>query len=284
MKNLIRPLFTFLALAAGFAAAAQLLPKENSLLWEVSGNGLKSPSYLYGTVHMICEKDYVMKDKATKAFEKTAVLALEVNVSDPKEMAAMQQSVMGKSKLSNVLTAAQQKELNETLQKSGLTLHQLDSYSLFAVMSILSMQSFGCSDYKMYEMEFAAKAKERNMPVIGLETIQSQFDIVNNAYTTDEMISYLKTISAAETQKLVADYIKEDINAIYSKSADPETMNERTKAMMLDSRNSNWIEKMPGLMKNGSVFFAIGAAHLPGDTGIIYLLRKAGYTVKPVMQ
>lgn len=65
---------------------------------------------------------------------------------------------------------------------------------------------------------------------------------------------------------------------------DPMIRSKKTKAVMLDNRNRNWIKKMPDMMKKGSVFFAVGAAHLPGDTGIIYLLRKAGYTVKPVMQ
>ncbi|HEX8576927.1 MAG TPA: TraB/GumN family protein, partial [Flavobacterium sp.] len=244
--------------------------------------GLTSPSYLYGTIHMICEKDFVMKDKTAKALEKTATLALEINFSDPNEMAIMQQSAMGRAKLSATLTAQQQKDLNEILKKSNLTLEQFDSYKLTTVMSILTMQSFGCSNYKMYEMEFVAKAKEKNIPVIGLETVQSQIDVLDNAYTNEEMIGFLKTISVEETQKFVADYVKEDINALYN--AATALMNKKIKAVMLDNRNRNWIEKMPGLMNKGSVFFAVGAAHLPGDTGIIYLLRKSGYTVKPIVQ
>lgn len=282
MKNLIQSVFTFIALVTGITIHAQFLTKENSLLWEVSGKDLKSPSYIYGTIHMICEKDFVMKDKAAKALEKTTTLALEVNFSDPNEMAVMQQSAMGRTKLSATLTAQQQKDLNEILKKSKLTLEQFDNYKLTTVMSILSMQSFGCSNYKMYEMEFIAKAKEKNIPVIGLETIQSQIDVLDNAYTNDEMISFLKTISVEETQKFVADYVKEDINALYNAST--ELMNKKTRAIMLDNRNWNWIKKMPDLMSKGSIFFAVGAAHLPGDTGIIYLLRKAGYTVKPIMQ
>ncbi|HEX8576234.1 MAG TPA: TraB/GumN family protein [Flavobacterium sp.] len=282
MKNLIQLVFTFIALVTGITLHAQLLPKENSLLWEVSGKDLKSPSYLYGTIHMICEKDFVMKDKAAKALEKTTTLALEVNFSDPNEMAVMQQSVMGRAKLSATLTAQQQNDLTEILKKSKFTLQQFDSYKLTTVMSILTIQSFACSNYKMYEMEFATKAKEKNIPVIGLETIQSQIDVLDNAYTNDEMISFLKTISVEETQKFVADYVKEDINALYNAST--ELMNKKTKAIMLDDRNRNWIKKMPDLMNKGSIFFAVGAAHLAGDTGIIYLLRKAGYTVKPIMQ
>ena len=282
MKNLIHSILTCIVLVTGVTLHAQLLPKENALLWEVSGKDLKTPSYVYGTIHMICEKDFLMKDKVLKALEKTTTLALEVNTSDPNEMALIQQSAMGRAKLSTTLTAQQQKDLTEILRKSKLTLQQLDNYKLTTVMSILTIQSFGCSNYKMYEMEFITKAKQKNMPVIGLETAQEQIDIFNNMFTNNELISYLKTISVPETQKIVASYVNEDINTIYNTSI--AVMNKKNKAVMLDNRNWNWIKKMPGLMSKGSVFFAVGAAHLPGDTGIIYLLRKAGYTVKPVMQ
>ena len=147
MKNLIKSLLTFVILMTGITLNAQSLPKENSLLWEISGKGLKNPSYLYGTIHMICEKDFVMKDKAAKALAKTTTLALEINASDPNEIALMQQLAMGKDKLSTTLTAGQQKDLSEILKKSGLTLEQLDSYKLTTIMSLLMIQSFGCSNY-----------------------------------------------------------------------------------------------------------------------------------------
>ncbi|MNX99368.1 TraB family protein [compost metagenome] len=52
---------------------------------------------------------------------------------------------------------------------------------------------------------------------------------------------------------------------------------------MLDNRNNNWVKNMPELMKKESVFFAVGAAHLGGEEGVINLLKKAGYSVKPIL-
>ncbi|HWJ90604.1 MAG TPA: TraB/GumN family protein [Flavisolibacter sp.] len=52
--------------------------------------------------------------------------------------------------------------------------------------------------------------------------------------------------------------------------------------MLLYNRNANWAKKLEGLMAKNSLVVAVGAGHLPGDKGVISLLRKAGYKVEPV--
>jgi hypothetical protein len=61
-------------------------------------------------------------------------------------------------------------------------------------------------------------------------------------------------------------------------------MNSVAKYEMLDKRNANWVQNLPQIVKEQSAFIAVGAAHLAGDLGVINLLRKAGYTVKPIMK
>ena len=62
MKNLFKTIVTAIAIVSSLSIQAQTKsPKlENSLLWEVSGNGLSKPSYVYGTIHMICAGDYFL--------------------------------------------------------------------------------------------------------------------------------------------------------------------------------------------------------------------------------
>jgi uncharacterized protein YbaP (TraB family) len=284
MKNLFQSVILAVVSVFGFTANAQTKPTENSLLWKVSGNGLTKPSYLFGTIHMICENDFVMKEKVIKAFEKTSKLALEVNMSDSNEMAVFQKSAMSETLLTSKLSKEQQTDLNEILQKRvGIKIDQINNYTIMSVMSIVIAKSFGCGNLKFYEMEFMAKAKEKNTTIIGLETAQSQVNVLNNAYSDDEMIQYMKNYNEKESKELVTAYIKEDIKAIYQLFNDPKFMSLKTKALLLDNRNIDWSIKMPELMKKESVFFAVGAAHLSGESGVINLLKKAGYTVKPVM-
>lgn len=85
MKNLFTKLFIAFITTISIAAA-QAQSSTKSLLWKVSGNGLSKPSYLYGTIHMICAPDYFLSNQAKTAFDQTDQLTLEINMSDPQEM------------------------------------------------------------------------------------------------------------------------------------------------------------------------------------------------------
>lgn len=284
MKNVFKSIVALAVLVFCTSAAAQTLKTENSVLWEVSGKGLEKPSYLFGTVHMICEKDFVMKPKVLDAFSKTSKLALEVNMGDQNEINLMQQIAVSKEPLSKKLTVKQLEQLEEVLQKNGgISLAQVDNYTLETVMSLLFVKSFGCPDLKFYEMEFISKANESKKLVVGLEKAIEQINFLSESFTDDELISYLQKINADMSNTMVKDYKNEDINSLYEMTTTKEMMSANTKNILLDKRNANWLKIMPGLMQKESVFFAVGAAHLAGELGVINLLKKAGYTVKPIM-
>lgn len=286
MKTIFRfavLLFIFIFPAA--ISAQTKSPKlENSLLWEVSGKGLKKPSYLYGTIHMICSKDYFLSEKTKKAFDVSDKLYLEINFTDPNEMSQMQQLAMGKEPLSKKLSPEQLAKLDSILKKStGMGVQQVDSFSLLTVLSLISMKSFGCADLKFYEIEFSEAAKKRNVSIYGLETVKSQFEILENAYSNDEILKLLEESTAEESEQLVTAYKDENIDSMYALTTDEKFTSEKTKKQILDNRNVNWVKAMPELMKQNSAFFAVGAGHLGGELGVINLLRKEGYTVKPIM-
>ncbi|KQX11480.1 TraB/GumN family protein [Flavobacterium sp. Root420] len=286
MKNLFKSVLTVIAIIFSLSTQAQTKsPKlENSLLWEVSGNGLSKPSYLYGTIHMICGGDYFLSEKTKKAFEASNKLVLEINFADPNEMTEMQKMAMGKEPLSKKLIPEELTRLDAILKKTtGMTVQQVDSFSLLTVMSLISMKTFGCTDLKFYEMDFIEQTKKRNIEIGGLETVKSQFEMFENAYSNDEMISMLAESTPEETAKLVAAYKSENIGGLYAISTDEKFTSEKTKKIILDNRNNNWVKNMPEIMKKESVFFAFGAAHLGGEEGVINLLRKSGYSVKPIL-
>ncbi|WP_256469765.1 TraB/GumN family protein [Flavobacterium humidisoli] len=190
----------FLYVCNDISAQSKTSKLENSLLWEVSGKGLQKSSYLYGTIHMICSKDYFLSEKAKNAFEKSDKLFLEINFTDPNEMSQMQQLAMGKEPLSKKLTPEQLAKLDSILKKNtGMSVQQVDSFSLLTVLSLISMKSFGCTDLKFYEMEFSDAAKKRNVSISGLESVRSQFEILENAYSNDEMLALLEESTPEET-------------------------------------------------------------------------------------
>ncbi|MCC9017590.1 TraB/GumN family protein [Flavobacterium lipolyticum] len=286
MKKLVTSALAVIALVfSGTTQAQNKSPElENSLLWEVSGNGLSKPSYLYGTIHAICSKDYFLSEKTKKAFDASTELVLEIDLADPKEMADMQQMAMGKEPLSKKLSPQQLTKLGVILEKAtGMTVKQVDALSMATVMSLIAVKSFGCDDIKFYEMEFIEQAKKRNIDIGGLETVKSQVKVLENAYTDDELLNMLEGLNTSLTSESVAFYKTENIKGLYGVTVDEKMSSEKTNKIILDDRNGNWVKKMPKLMKNQSVFFAVGSAHLGGEYGVINLLRKVGYKVKPIM-
>lgn len=286
MKNLIQSVVAVITLIFSSSAEAQTKsPKlENSLLWEVSGNGLSKPSYLYGTVHMICSGDYFLSDKTKKAFDASDKLVLEINFSDPKEIAVLQEASTKVEPITKKLNAEQLTKLEEILKSTtGFSVSQLDNYGLAGAMSLVTMKNYGCEDIKRYELEFMEMAKKTNKGVGGLESVQSQLSAIGNAYSNDEMISFLKEFDAQVTAKVVKAYKDENVSDLYTILTDKKFASKTTNKVILDDRNNNWVKDMPQMMQTESVFFAVGSAHLGGEEGVISLLRKAGYSVKPIL-
>ena len=290
MKNLFKATIVVITILISAISNAQQTTtssstSENSLLWEITGNGLTKSSYLYGTIHMICAEDYFLSEKVKKAFANSEELILEINLSDAKEIQDMQKMAMGKESLNKILNPDQLFKLDQILKNTAaMNIDQVNGFSLTAVMSLVSMKAFGCSDFKLYEMEFMKLAKKNNIEIKGFETVKSQLAIIDGAYTNDEMITMLGEITQNNMSKLVDDYKSENISLMYDKMVDKQQMNQHTKEQMLDIRNQNWVKILPKLMDKKAVFVAVGAAHLAGEFGVINLLRKAGYVVNPIMK
>lgn len=256
--------------------------KENSLLWEISGNGLVKPSYLYGTVHMMCESDFVMKDKVKNAFDKTEELALELDFDDPIELQNMQKLAVSEEPLSKSLTQEEYATLEKLLKdKFALDIKEFENYNLIGLMSVVTMKQLNCPP-KMYEIEFLKMAMQRKSVVHGMETVEDQVKAFADSYDNKEFIEQLSLYDSTYLNQLMNWYKNEDLNKILEMTTNDEMMDAEAQNFMLAVRNKNWIKKMPEMMKLHSVFFAVGAAHLPGENGVINLLRKAGYTVKSI--
>ncbi|MGH2664633.1 TraB/GumN family protein [Flavobacterium sp.] len=283
MKTKIKSVLTGIALVMGITTNAQTTQIENSLLWEISGKGLAKSSYLYGTVHMMCESDFKITEKTKSAFEKADKLALELDFDDASEVTAMQQSGISKEPLSKIVSTEDYQKLDAFLkQKLGQGAKNFENYTLVSIMSMVMFKSLDCTP-KLYELEFFKMAAGRKIETLGLEKINDQMDFLGKSYSSHELINQLNYYDSDYFKRLTAIYNSEALTEIYQMTTNPKFMDAEGKKWMLDIRNKNWAIKMPELMKNESVFFAVGAAHLGGEQGVISLLRKSGYTVKPIM-
>jgi uncharacterized protein YbaP (TraB family) len=282
-----KAIFLLATLASTLLGNAQKADKDNSMLWKIEGNGIEKPSYLFGTIHMLCASDFEIKEKVSKAFNSTSNLVLEVNTTDPNEIQAMQKMMQSETTLSSRLSESERKEANDILTSQiGITLDQAEHVSPSGLLSVAIVGAMKCppAEMKFYEGEFTAMAQKQNKTISGLETIDSQSNIIEKAYTLNEILRQIKM--KPEYGQVLADmgrfHKEENLPELYKTIKDKRFMDANAENLMLTERNKAWVKKIPAIVKKESTFFAVGAGHLYGKTGVIELLKQQGYKVTPV--
>ncbi len=266
----------------------------NTLLWQISGNGLKKPSYLFGTIHMICSGDAQLSDSLKTAIENSDEIYFEVDMDNMFEMLG----VMRKMKMRNDTTLADllSKEDYEKVKKyfesneTMLPFSILETYKPLLAASMLMEGSTECETPEAMEEVVMQQAKESGKSIKGLETMAYQmsiFDTIPYKLQAIQLVKYVDedgkdSSDSKEYQQLMQAYRDQDLSKLeeLTKSTDLGIANFTD--ILLYNRNKNWVEKLKTIMADNSVVVAVGAGHLPGEKGVINLLRKAGYTVKPV--
>lgn len=264
--------------------------QEKSLLWQISGNGLAKPSYLYGTIHLICPNDYFMTDSTKAAFAKTEQVYLELDMDDPSIMSKMMRTAMfsdGK-KLKDYLKPEDATLLNDHFkQKNGIGIDQINGMKPFTVMSMLYMTLLSCQP-QSYELTFTQMATNAKKEMLGLETVEFQMGVFDQipydkqAGLLADMIRK-KEESSKEFGKMVALYKAQDVEGLLKVMDESDWDFNGYEDLLLANRNAAWIPIMEKAMQAKSTFFAVGAGHLGGEKGVLSLLKKQGYTVKAVL-
>jgi uncharacterized protein YbaP (TraB family) len=278
-----------LSLLALFATQAEAQNLEKSLLWKISGNGIKEASYLYGTIHITC--DATLPQKAVKALEATDQLYLELDMDDPTLQQSMMQSMMMKDgkTMSSLVSAEDFKIVDEFLTKQlGYSAQMLNTFKPFMISAMLYPKMIDC-EMQSVEGNLMTVIKEQQEEVFGLESIEEQMNVFDAIPYEVQMKELVKTAKnnlekdKQEMQLFLDIYKSEDINAMYAATQKSENeITSKYEEILLSNRNKNWIPIIEKVAKEKATFFGVGAGHLGGEMGVIQLLRKKGYKVEAV--
>ena len=278
-----------LSLLALFATQAEAQNLEKSLLWKITGNGIKEASYLYGTMHITC--DATLPQKAIKALDATNQLYLELNMDDPTLQQSMMQSMMMKDgkTMSSLVSEEDFKIVDEFLTKQlGYSAQMLNTFKPFMVSAMLYPKMIDCA-MQSVEGNLMTVIKEQQEEVFGLESIEEQMNVFDAIPYEVQMKELVKTAKnnlekdKKEMELLLEIYKSEDINAIYTVSQESENeITSKFEEILLSNRNKNWIPIIEKVAKEKATFFGVSAGHLGGEMGVIQLLRKKGYKVEAV--
>lgn len=281
-------LFFWLTALVATAASGQAQRPASSLLWQVSGNGLATPSYLFGTFHLMCKSDFSAAGVLTEKLAASKQFYGEVAMDDPTISMQLATKMVAANTLESMVTAEEFKHLGDNfLNITGLPLSMFNNFKPFMALSLVTLSTISCSDKIQPETELVKIAKEHQLPILGLETVDDQINAINKEPLDSQLYDLKRVLNNFDSVKtimadLTAVYKKRDVDSLYAfmKAAGADGQFEQA---LLIERNQRWIPVMEKAMNDKASFFAVGAGHLGGPEGVLNLLRKRGYRVTPVM-
>lgn len=291
MKELI---LSFTMIFATFGAKAQVL-------YKVSGNGANGDSYVMGTHHFAPSSmlsDIKGFDAALNGVEAIygEVEEGELNEEKVQQLAKKYGEAPSDSTLSKVLTPDQFKLLDEIVKKytnNMLTADKFDTMTpaivgmqISALQTLAAFPEFNPAD--QIDTKIQKMGKKQKKSTGGLETAEDQLKLLFGAPVSVQAASLVRSLSqdmyaTLAAKRLAELYAVQDIDGMLTLMNDPLLgMTSDEAARMIFNRNDNWMRQIPSLIAEKPIMFVVGAGHLPGERGLLALLKKAGYEVTPV--
>jgi uncharacterized protein YbaP (TraB family) len=288
-------LLTALGLAACSSsnkASVATPASPNTLLWRVTGKNLTKPTYLFGTMHMICANDIELSDSLKNAISNADKVYLELDMDDMFQMlgAMSHMTMKNDTTLSDLLTPDEYKKVKAYFEDKGglLPFSMMEKFKPLLIESMIMEQSSKCENMVVMEQLVMEVAKENDKEIKGLETMDYQLGIFDKIPYHLQAQQLVKLVEHSddktddnEMQVLTDAYRQQQLDKMDELTKKDPSIQEFSDLLLYD-RNLNWARKLETLMAKNALVVAVGAGHLPGEKGVINLLRKAGYKVEPV--
>jgi uncharacterized protein YbaP (TraB family) len=304
------PLALFIAIGMAFSGYAQdgkneakaVLPAKiktavgsqasgKTLLWQISGKGLKSPSYLFGTMHILCADDARLSENMKNIIRDARQIYFEIDMDNMQElMGALKFIRMNDGeKISDLLTPEEYERVKVYFDKnkSQIPFSMMNRFKPYFVSSMIGEQLMSCEEKNGMEAIIMKESKQYSKEIRGLETTEFQasiFDSIPYQKQARDLVNYIDSIDhyRETTMQMVDVYLKQDLDKLDELMQESDIGMQQYMDLMLYGRNRRWVKQMPAILSGGPVLFAVGAGHLPGKEGVISLLKKAGYKVTPL--
>jgi uncharacterized protein len=284
-------------------AAASTIENGKGILWKVerTDGPDRLPSYLFGTMHVTDDRVTTMSPATLKAINSSRRIALEIEDASSERLLEAMGSFGEKVILSNgrtladLLGAADAKKVVIILAQSGIEAKvamRVQPWLAYLLMSQSECERSRIIGGKLtLDGEIAKIGEDRGVGIIGLETIETQFVALSEIPEPDQVAILRNGLIMRDrltdlTETMIQLYLKRDISTMWPLQAEigkaaglqPIALNAFEQSILIN-RNIKMRDRAGSHLAFGGVFIAVGAAHLPGKTGLITLLREIGYTV-----
>ncbi len=290
------------------AAETSYAPSETdtALLWRISGPGVTQESYLFGTIHIIPEDDYFLPTGMVAALNDADEVVFEIDprqMQDPMAIMGLMSKInmRGDTSLEDLLSKEQYDEIEAYFTKSGLPFFLFKKMKPLFLSAMVGqdMQAMpdgggmGSAGTKSYELEMTELAKAADKDISGLETMDFQlglFDSIPYQGQAEMLYEAVRADKAGESDqgesemdRVVNMYKRKAIAEMAGSISEEGQGVARFEELLLTRRNQSWVPLIEAKIKGDAAkLFAVGAAHLGGEQGVIALLRREGYVLTPV--
>ena len=301
---MIKKFITIVALAT-----TTFISANAQLLYRITSDSQKKPSYIVGTFHL---EDGSYLDKipgANAVLDEVDQVYGEIDIksmTNPDTLAATQVMTMlpdGKT-IKDILTAEQFEKLDKYVTSiigtgisNPMVFQQMGKMNPATLDNTLTITNFlkkmrgKFNPNNILDLSIQQTAMQKGKKTNGLETMAFQTKLMFGRPMNEMIEQLMCSIDNSEfydkqTILLLDAYHKHDTEKIleitYMKMGNSCDMTEEYMNDLIFNRNSDWVKKIPEIVKDTPTLFVVGAGHLPGDKGVINLLRKAGFKVEGV--
>ena len=268
----------------------------HGVLWKVERGGL-APNYLFGTIHITDERVLRLPDEVAQAFDGARSATFEVIMTDEVRLRLAKAMVAAPDRtLDRVLSPALYRDAIAAGARFGFGSEQLRYFKPWALAMFLSVPQaeFARSAMGALPLDQALqdRAQAQGKPVYQLETGTEQIALFDEMTEADQLAmleSAIRDSARIETlfEELTARYLARDVGGIQSEMIQQsKSMDDQLVKMFLlrfnEERNRTMVQRMAVRLGEGGAFIAIGALHLPGETGLLSLLAAQGYQISRV--
>lgn len=263
--------------------------RKCSLLWKIESREGAAPSFVFGTIHVKADFAFENLGPVLHALQECQAFAAELSLEDAAQHTGLASAVFARpdNHLPTVLPEKKYQKIRALLRRAAkIDITRLVHLRPMLLMNILD-ESFMPSAGKEEALDTFLwnKAKAAGKSIYGLETVQSQAQIIQDMAPKEEVAAFLHQVknirrSRRQIRRTIDWYQQGNIWQLYQST---HRSLGKWRFVLLKKRNHIMADRIAELSTEQSVFAAVGAAHLAGKEGVLALLKRKGYRVKPVI-
>ena len=263
-----------------------------SLLWQITGNGLSKPSYVFGTMHLMCAEDAVISGSLQVVIKEVQQIYFEVDMDHAGALlgGTVDFNMKNNGHLQDYLSVEEYEQVKMFFKQ-----HQpLLPFEILELQHPLMLSSglyeffLPCHEKNGNEVKIVEQAHKLGKPTSGLESLAFQQNIFDSIPYDQQASDLVKTINnlshfKQSMQEMMAVYKSQDLEKLQELTMQDESGVSGHLDLLLYTRNRNWVQQIEAIMPEKSTLFAVGAGHLGGENGVLDLLRKKGFNLRPIV-